>query len=339
MKEKKNSAETVKSKATRVTYIFLAFGFTLISLWTGFSLYSVLFGIILATLISIVFEIARLASLYSILSKKRMRTISIPTYLIVATVCACAAVSSFTYEVIKRDQQIQEDHARQIRDIKQVYSAKIEQELTVIKRDIQKAEREVARRPWSGYWKRCHVQAITNRDNMITQRNTFLEAEPANPEHWINSKAPMLGIKREEPKRDSKNMIAVTAALKEFWGLDSSTVKKITGIVLTVVVEMAILILAFLGSGKGDDEVKRDIRDKRDKAKNVTKKITAKMESLSSVTSGIDEITLQKFVEANREHFNGTGKLLPMRKLSPNMRSIRDSLKGFNRKELKELFA
>jgi Ni/Co efflux regulator RcnB len=346
MKKSNPNENSGVSKVRQVLFTFLAFGFTLISLWNGFTFHRVLFGLFMAILISSVFEIARIACLYNIMSSKRVGMLSVFTYIIVASVCACAAVSSFTYEVIKRDQQNKEYHIRQIRDIKKAYSRKIEKELSVIKRDIQKAEHELAKRPWSGYWKRSHAQAITNRDHLITQRDKFLGTEPSNPEHWINSKAPLLGIKREEPKRDTKDLRAVTTALKELWGLDRSAAKKIAGIVITITVELSIIILAFLGSanaesGKRDNRDKRGKRDRssdRDKSKNVTKKSTGKKKSLESVMSDIEGEVIEKFLEANRTHFEKTGKLLPLRKLSPVLRPVRKAFENLNKEDLEKYF-
>ncbi|NIO81057.1 MAG: hypothetical protein GTN53_10645 [Candidatus Aminicenantes bacterium] len=57
-----------------------------------------------------------------------------------------------------------------------------------------------------------------------------------------------------------------------------------------------------------------------------------------SVTD-IDEESMEKFLEANREHFEQTGKLLPMKKLNKNLRPIRKVVMSFTQENLKELFA
>jgi len=59
---------------------------------------------------------------------------------------------------------------------------------------------------------------------------------------------------------------------------------------------------------------------------NVTKKITTREDLLNVVNPDIDEITLEKFVTATREHFENTGELFPMRKLNMNLRT--ESKKG-----------
>ena len=74
------------------------------------------------------------------------------------------------------------------------------------------------------------------------------------------------------------------------------------------------------------------------KRKSVTKKITTRDELLDMVTPDIDEITLEKFVTANRDHFEKTGELLPMRKLSMNLRPVRKIFEGFDRESLEKLF-
>ena len=47
---------------------------------------------------------------------------------------------------------------------------------------------------------------------------------------------------------------------------------------------------------------------------------------INSVTQDIDEELLKKFIEANSEHFKKTGELLPMRKLTVNLRPVRKAL-------------
>ena len=62
-----------------------------------------------------------------------------------------------------------------------------------------------------------------NRDKLITQRDEFLNTIPENPEQWIKAKSAILGLELENPSRDSEDMISVTQALKELWGLEKAT--------------------------------------------------------------------------------------------------------------------
>ncbi len=198
---------------------------------------------------------------------------------------------------------------------------------------------------------------MMNRDKLVTQRDEFLNTIPENPEQWIKANSAMLGLELDNPSRDSEDMISVTQALKELWGLEKATAQMIMGIVVTITVELSILLLSFIANaGKKSRSVtdmtksREPSRISRDVTKgkknhggpesqgNVTKKITTREDLLNSVTPEIDEITLEKFVAANREHFEKTGELLPMRKLSMNLRPVRKIFEGFDRESLEKLF-
>ncbi|MGD2091876.1 MAG: hypothetical protein PVH61_37230 [Candidatus Aminicenantes bacterium] len=346
------------SRASSVTLTLLASGFTLISVYNGFTFYKVLFGLSMAVLITITFEITRLACLFSFVrTGKRIGTLAAATYMIVASVCAFAAINSFTYDVILRDRASQTQYREQIHMIKKVYSRKIDEKITALERDVTYIEKMMAKYHGRLYWKRRLSQTVMNRDKLITQRDEFLNTIPENPEQWIKANSAMLGLELENPSRDSEDMISVTQALKELWGLEKATAQKIVGIVVTLTVELSIILLSFLANAGKKSRNVIDVTKLRKTSRitqgmtkgrknhgspgsqgNVTKKITTREDLLNSVTPDIDEITLEKFVTANREHFEKTGELLPMRKLSMNLRPVRKIFEGFDRESLEKLF-
>lgn len=336
------------SRASRVTLTFLAAGFTLISAYNGFTFYKVLFGLSMAVLITVTFEITRLACLFSFVrTGKKIGTLAVATYMTVASVCAFAAINSFTYDVILRDRASQTQYREQIHMIKKAYSRKIEEKITALEGDITYIEKMMAKYRGRLYWERRLSQTVMNRDKLITQRDEFLNAIPENPEQWIKAKSAMLGLELENPSLDSEEMISVTQALKELWGLEKATAQKIMGIVVTITVELSILLLSFLANAGKKSRNVIDVTKSRSVIKgqknhgsviNVTKKITTREDLLNIITPDIDEITLEKFVTVNREHFEKTGELLPMRKLSMNLRPVRKIFEGFDRESLAKLF-
>jgi hypothetical protein len=346
------------SRSSRVTLTLLAAGFTLISAYNGFTFYKVLFGLSMAVLITVTFEITRLACLFSFVrTGKRIGTLAAATYMIVASVCAFAAINSFTYDVILRDRASQTQYREQIHMIKKAYSRKIEEKITALDRDIRYIEKMMAKYHGRLYWERRLSQTVMNRDKLITQRDEFLNAIPENPEQWIKAKSAMLGLELENPSLDSEEMISVTQALKELWGLEKATAQKIMGIVVTITVELSILLLSFLANAGKKSRSVIDVTKSREPSRitqgvtknkknhgspgsqgNVTQKITTRDELLNMVTPDIDEITLEKFLTANRIHFDQTGELLPMRKLSMNLRPVRKIFEGFDRESLEKLF-
>jgi hypothetical protein len=346
------------SRASRVTLSLLAAGFTLISAYNGFTFYKVLFGLSMAVLITVTFEITRLACLFSFVrTGKRIGTLAAATYMIVASVCAFAAINSFTYDVILRDRASQGQYRQQIHIIKQAYSRKIDEKITALERDVTYIEKMMAKYHGRLYWERRLSQSVTKRDKLITQRDEFLNTTPENPEQWIKANSAMLGLELDNPSRDSEVMISVTQALKELWGLEKATAQKIMGIVVTITVKLSILLLSFLANAGKKSRSVIDVTKSREPSRisrgvtkgkknhgspgrqgSVTKKITTRDELLDMVTPDVDEITLKKFVEASREHFEKTGELLPMRKLSMNLRPVRKIFEGFDRESLAKLF-
>jgi hypothetical protein len=346
------------SRLSRVTLTLLAAGFTLISAYNGFTFYKVLFGFSMAVLITVTFEVTRLACLFSFVrAGKKIGLLGILTYIVVACVCTFSAINSFTYEIIKRDRASQGQYREQIHLIKQAYSRKIEEKITALDRDVTYIEKMMAKYHGRLYWKRRLSQTVMNRDKLITKRDEFLNTIPENPEQWIKAKSAMLGLELDNPSRDSEDMISVTQALKELWGLEKATAQKIMGIVVTITVELSILLLSFLANAGKKSRGVVDVTKSREPSRisrgvtedrknhgspgsqgNVTKKITTREDLLNSVTPDIDEITLEKFVTANREHFEKSGELLPMRKLSMNLRPVRKIFEGFDRESLEKLF-
>ena len=75
----------------------------------------------------------------------------------------------------------------------------------------------------------------------------------------------------------------------------------------------------------------------RRKQLNVNEKILKNKDVLEALQCNFDETKVKKFLAACKKHFKKTGKILPMRKLNPNLRPIMDYLKTFDRLSLEEL--
>jgi hypothetical protein len=313
---------------SRVLFTGLALGFTLISVYSQFKFYRILFSLQMAVLISSVFEITRVACLFKFQNTRGGKTTGILTvviYTVVASVCAFGSINSFTAEIIQKSRNNDTEIQAQVHKIKQEYSRKIEGKLAEIEKEIRHIDDKMAKYPGRLYWERKLSQAVTRRDRLITERDGFLNHEPENPRIWIKAKSAMLGMKMERISRDSNDMSSVTQALGMLWGLEKEKTQVIMGIVITLTVECAILLLAYLGRAER-------------KSRGVTEKTTDKESVTKSVTSAIDEKLFQKFIEANREYFENTGELLPMRKISVNLRPVRKAVEGMDKTGLKRLF-
>lgn len=321
----------------RTVFTILAVGFTLISVYSQFKFYRVLFGIQTAALISIVLETTRIASLFKFLhtrSNKVAGALTIAAYILTASISAWGAINSFTTEVIMRERQSGFEETMQIQRIKTAYSKKIDGKLSVIEKQISRLQTATAKYPTSRYWQNRMSQAVTQRHKIITQRQNFLNEQPKREEieKWIQANAAKLGLKIEEPSQEEESLKSVTLALYELWGIEAGTAKKILGIVITMTVEAGILLLAFLGSVDRKNEV-------TGVTEAVTEFVTVTDGVTKTVTSHPDNEQVVKFIEANRDHFKKKGKLLPMRKLTVNLRPVRKTFEGFDREELEKMFA
>ena len=349
-----------KSRMQRALLTCLAAGFTLISAYNGFTFYKVIFGLSMAILISATFEVARFACLFSFKrNETKIGALSILTYIVVASVCAFAAINSFTYEVILRERAGRDIYRDQAHRIKQAYTRSVAEKITDVAKEITHVEKILSSYPNSSTWKRRLATALAKRDRLVADRDKFLDQEPENPEHWIKANSALLGMKLEGKSRESEEMISVTKAIKELWGLEKSAAQKIMGIIITLTVELCIILLSFL-AGVVDKPRKVDEVAGVDGVAGKTQEVVAVAnmanmaeeprgvaeveesatdnENKKTTTFNVDEEILEKFVAEYKEYFDRTGKLPPLRILSRNQRKARKVLETFNHDDLVKLF-
>jgi len=106
--------------------------------------------------------------------------------------------------------------------------------------------------------------------------------------------------------------------------LSDVSTKKIIGIVVTITIELCILLFAILATEKR-------------KQGNVVQKITEKKNLLEMLQADFGERPLKKFLKQVKNHYERTGKLLPLQKLTPNTRPIMKYLNAVDRESLEEL--
>jgi len=329
--KKKIAKKESIAKSLRSTFAFLAVGFTGISAINGLHFYEVIFGLQMAVLITSVFEIARLACLFRFVNGRRTDFLSVIIYMAVASTCAFASVNSFSSRIIRQNFAEEKEQGEQIHRIKQAYSETMEKRIEERRRDIRYIENVIAKNPSrdrrDSYWNRRLSQIKANYHDLITERDRFLNANPENPEHWIQAKASMLDVEVEPLSEESGEIRSVTQALKQLWGLKKSTAQKMVGVILTLTVELSILLLAFLSSA--------------DKPKNVTeksRKTTARDKILKSLRSDFGEKPVRKFLSVSRDYYSRTGRLPPLRRLTPNLRKVRRALEELDQEQLEKIF-
>lgn len=353
----KHKGKSGLSRAPRVMLTFLAGGFTLISAYNGFTFYKVLFGMSMAILISVTFEVGRFACLFSFArAGKKIGMLGVLTYIVVAGVCAFAAINSFTFEVILGERAGRDQYRDQVHRIKQAYTRSVAEKITHVAKEITHVEKILSSYPKSATWKRRLATVVAKRDRLVADRDKFLNQEPENMEQWIKANSALLGLKLERKSRKSEEMISVTKALEELWGLDKGAAKKIMAIVVTATVELSIILLFFLAGvvdkpQKADEEAgmanvanvveePRDMAGKKEESCRVAEKeeSATDTENKKIATFNVDEEVLEKFVAEYKEHFDSAGKLPPLRILSRKQRKVRKVLETLNHDDLEKLF-
>ncbi len=299
----------------------------MISAWNGFNFYKVLFGLSIAILISVTFEVARFACLFWYMHQdRRTGFLTIILYLITASVCAFASINSFTSEVIKRDRLNEKTYQEQIYKIRQSFGKKAAERVAAFNKDITYLQNMVAKYPGRKYWQRRLSQIVSNQDKFITERDRFLNTNPKSPEQWIRVQSALLGLELKESQESSEEIISVTQALRELWGLDKVTAQKIMGIVVTLTVELSILLLAILATTKEKPMIA------------APNESLAHNDLLSSLQAKFGESKVRSFLAFSKNHFNKIGKLPANSHLNRNLRPIKRFIENQALDGLRSLF-
>lgn len=315
--------KSLAPKTLKYAFIFLAVGFTLISAYNGFSFYLIIFDFFTAILITVIFEIARLTSLFSLFHfKVKKNILSAIIYVIVASVCAFVSINSFTLKVIGQNLTEEREYQILVNEIKRVYSDRIEKKITNLERDINYLENMIARYPYSDYWKRRLSQIRMHRDNLIEERDKFLVQSPKNPEEWIQRNSAKLGLTLRLQKKSNK-ITFVNQALKELWGMDKVMAQKLMGVILALIIELSIILFAFLSSARIKSNELGYIGNEKDLVK--------------TLISQFGKENVKKFISFSKDYFKRKGKLPPLRDLNPRLRPIRKAIESFDQKSIEKI--
>lgn len=313
-----------KQRSHKITFSVLAIGFTLLSAWNGMDFYRMMFGMYLSITITSVFETSRLVCLFRMVrSGKLKELLSVPLYVVIALVCAFASINSFNARIIQQNMVEEKELDAQVQEIKKAFAAQIKEELAPVSRDITWSENQISKAQQNDYWKRRREQFLTNRDEIIRSRDLFLGEDPEDKERWIKANSARLGIDTKALTQETDEIRSVRLALKDMWGLTKLTSQKLVGVIVTFVIELSIILMAFLSD-----------RDPRHAGRKINR--AAKRKTISKARSPEDRI--EKFVANYRDYFRNNGTLPPLRKISPSLRPIRRQIENLEREELRKLF-
>ncbi len=351
-------------------YLFsaLSIGLTLISMHSGFYFYLTMFDQTTAILATFVFEILRLATLYSLVMwEVQKRLVSGVLYAVVACVCAFAATSSFHARIIESHQEDLLPYKQEIESritlIRKAYAEKMAEKVSAVEEEIDQAKKKVAGRPNSTFWPKRVQQLKSDRQRLIAERDSILSAEPNEElETWLNHHAAIVGVELEPlPARESGSA-AISQAIQELWVGKELTVKKIVAILITLGIEIGIILLAVFArvfakqdhplpsaakngaikntknSGMSSRKKKRT-KQKEPQKSNFTKSLVGldggrNNESLMEVLqTEFDETTIKRFIAKVRPYYQENGKLPSSRTLDKNMIPVRNAINSRFSKE------
>lgn len=233
-------------------FIFLSIALTFISLWTGFAVYEIMFGTFVAFLISFIFELLRLSTLYSInIFNGIYKTVCIVLYMLVAFVCFSAGVLSFNSKVIEktdvRTREITQTMSKDVYVIKNAFSQKIDEQIKDLEKQKDRNDQLIARYPTSKTYPAISENLEAKIADTKNKRQEFFNSMGDIPSpKWIADQKAILGLSNINDVYENLNT-PVSRAAHEFFGIDETALQKYAGIVLTLAIEFGIIILSILG--------------------------------------------------------------------------------------------
>ncbi|MCK4761961.1 MAG: hypothetical protein KAW12_07160 [Candidatus Aminicenantes bacterium] len=241
----KNTEGTTTRKI--ILFRLIVFLCTVISVRNGFVFIQVIFGGVLAVMIGVVVEIGRLTGIFLLWkSKGLIRILSVILYMATAGACVFFSITAFSLEIVSRENTVDQFLREQVARIKAEYSRKAARELAAIDEEIYKRKNKVAYYPGNRYWQKKLEQSVTQRGEIATKRDGFLAEKPTNLVLWIEEKTALLNLQTVEIPQQENKVIDATNALQNTWGLSKKGTQKITGIIVTTVLELVIFLLGFM---------------------------------------------------------------------------------------------
>ena len=315
-------------RITNTGLVFLTLALSGLSIKAQFYFWKGLFGMETAVVASSVFEILRLASLYTFLKWVGKKAIvGGILYLSLALFLGAVAITSWTAEIMQTQRQQESQYEKEIQtridSVKSVYARQINEKTSKLDRDIYYIESQIAKNPQSQSLIRRRIQLKDSRDELIRQREAFLSEIPENKEQWIAKTSPLVGIRFDPIEQQSTGLEAIESALMSTWRMNTETAKKVVAIVFVIAIELGIFLLAVMTERqKGDDEG-----------------VSEHDSIVTYLQKRFEEDEIMKFIEKSREVYNERGTLPKSSELAIRLRGIRRTIvgKGFKKNDIEML--
>ena len=305
------------NKSRKYVLMTAVVGLSIISVSAGYDFYDTLFGKSTAILCCTIFEMIRLACLWSFVSFKwQKKIVAIPLYSLVALTCGFAAITSFEARIIaghaRATKPLEEELSKRIASIKRAHAKNVSKELKVLQGKIDYARRQLAWDPASDYWNNRLKQLTTTHEAMVGARDTFLSRVPRTKrEEWISRNASILDIELAPLLSTVRGTTATTKAIQELWGVSELTAKKAVAMIIVLTIEAGIIILSVLAQDRSNGiSVKHDNH-----------------RLLKALRIRSDEAEIKKFVKRCETSLEKHGRLPLSRELSGKQREMRKLLR------------
>ena len=272
---------------------------SVVSLYQGWTFYNNIFGFTSGIILVCVFEATRFVSIWGIIKKKNL-VYSWSLYLIVAFICAGAALNSYVIEHQQEKQKNIELNEHRNREIKEIevqekvrlasilskkYDDSIDNERKLIDQCNILLTKYPSRRDYYDERIRQHGDEVTRltleRDNIV---------EKLSPENLAVITGEMLSSEYVTRKKSITD--TPSRKLSKFWGIDEDLSVIVIGLLLTLVVELGIISSGVMSAGK-QTRVEKKVIPTKSQSISVQKKDKVKDEGLDEKMRRFKRIVIE----------------------------------------------
>ena len=317
-----------RRQVRNISLVILTLALTGLSLKAQYHFWKSLFGIETGVVASSVFEVLRLASLFSFLKWMGKKAIAGGIlYVAIALFCGAVAITSWHSEILETQTTIENQYERKIQtridSVKAVYAKQAQVKIDKFDRDIYYIESLIAKTNSQSLVRR-RIQLKDMRDDVVNKRDNFLSGGMNDRELWIEKNAPIVGLQFSPIEKTSTELGAIERALMETWHLDAEAAKKIVAIIFVSAIEIGIILLAFMTERRRGGD----------------RGVTEHDSIVNYLKRRFEECDIERFIEKSRDIYHDRGKLPKSSELTVGLRPIREAVigNGFKRKDIKMLF-
>jgi hypothetical protein len=337
----------------------LTVGMTLVGAHASFYTHQNSFGILSAVIATGVFEILRLATLFSLFSlENKFKSIAIPFYTGLFIICMFTSTVGFLAKTEQQyDEQLADYKKELIKRSVIVQTACVKHYQPKIKHvesKIDTLHQWLSGNPNHTYWINRLDGRIKELNKLIAERDSIIVSlnfsENDGFEKRINKYAVVYGITLPPLNKTKGGLIYIRKAISDLIKLDLATSLKVLAIGICLGVECSIIILAFYSSHfakkypKPKKIKKENILREKILQNKIQQKLITRLNSNGKVLAGLrekfDDKRIQKFIEKSQDYYlENDGRLPASKDLSRNLREVKNYVtENFEKKDIDKFF-